>query len=100
MTITDLREEFETLLRRNITRRLDFVWNHIERQIRTSLKKGSNDVLDALKSAAAAHHAVPQTLTEAVIDRQRKTWDTYDFTTELLFRICVALLGLYEADHD
>ena len=57
----DLWEEFETVLRRNTTRRLGFVWVkghatkvHIDRQITTSLHKGGNDAADALASAAAA----------------------------------------------
>ena len=101
----DLQEEFETVLRRNTTRRLGFVWVvghatkvHIDRQITTSLDKGGKDAADALASAAAAHHAAPQALTEAVIDRQRTAWDTHSFAAELLFRIRVALLALHEAD--
>ena len=60
----DLWNEFETVLRLNDTRRLEFVWvkghatrAHIDRQVTTTLNKGGNDAADALASAAAAHHA-------------------------------------------
>ena len=101
----DLWEEFETVLKRNISRRLGFVWVkgqatrvHIDRQITTSLMEGS-DAADALASAAAAFHAAPQSLTDAAIDRQRTAWDTHSFAVELLFRRRVALFALHEADH-
>ena len=74
----DLWHEFETVLRLNVTRRLDCVWVqgharkvHTDRQITTTLNKGGNDAADALASVAAAHRAAPQALTEAAIDRQR-----------------------------
>ena len=101
----DLWEEFETLLRRNTTRRLGFGSKdmrqkvHIDRQITTSLNNGGNDAADALASAAAAPHAAPQTLTEAAIDRQRTARDTHSFAAELLFRKRVASLALHEAHH-
>ena len=101
----DLWEEFETLLKRNISRRLGCVWVkgyatkvHIDRQITTSLNKGSDDAADALASAAAAFHAAPQSLTDAAIDRHRTAWDTHSFAAELLFGRRVAFLALHEAD--
>ena len=56
----DLSEEFETVLRRNTTRRLGFGSKdmrqvHTDRQITTSTKEGN----DALASAAA-HHDGPK----------------------------------------
>ena len=88
----DLWNEFETVLRINDTRRLEFVWvkghatkAHIDRQVTTTLNKGGNDAADALASAAAAHHAAPQTLTDAAYERQRTALITHSFASELLF---------------
>ena len=99
----DLWNEFETLLRLNDTRRLEFVWHatksHINWQVTTTLNKGGNDAADALASAAAAHHAAPQTLTDAAHERQRTALITHSFASELLFRRRTASLALHEADH-
>ena len=66
----DLWEELETVLKRNISRRLGFVWVkgyatkvHIDQQITTSLNRGCDDAADAPSSAAAAFHPAPQSLT-------------------------------------
>ena len=98
---TNLRQ-----LRLGATRRLDFVWVkghatklNIDRQITTTLNKGGNDAADALASAAGAHHAAPQALTEAAIGRQRTAMVMHSFASELLFKRRVALLALHEADH-
>ena len=97
---------FETLLRLNDTRRLEFVWvkghatkAHLDRQVTTTLNKGGKDAGDALASAAAAHHAAPQTLTDAPYERQRTALITHSFASELLLRMRAALLALPEADH-
>ena len=102
----DLKNEFETVLRLNDTRRLEFVWvkghatkPHVDRQVTTTLNKGGNDAADALASAAAAHHAVPRTLTDAASERQRTALITHSFASELLFRKRAALSALHEADH-
>ena len=102
----DLWDVFQTVLRLKATRRLDFVWVkghatklHIDRQITTSLNKGGNYPADALTSPAATHHAAPQALTEAAVDKQRTASVTHSVDAELLFRRRVALLALREADH-
>ena len=81
--------EFETVLRLDDTRRLEFVWvkehatkKHIDRQVTTTLNKGGNDAADALASTAAAHHAAPHALTEAAIGRQRAALITHSFASE------------------
>ena len=100
--------EFETLLTLNDTRRLEFVWVkgyatkvRIDRQVTTTLDKGGNDAADALASAAAAHHAAPQTLTDVACEWQRIALLTHSFASELLFifRWRAALFALHEADH-
>ena len=48
-------------------------------------QRGGNDAADALASAAAAHHAAPQVLTEAATKRQRVALSIYVFVAELLF---------------
>ena len=58
---------------------------HIDRQVTTTLNKGGNDAADALASAAAAHHAAPQTLTDAACERKRTALITHSFASELLF---------------
>ena len=70
----DLWNEFETVLKINDTKRLEFVWvkghatkAHIVRQVTTTLNKGGHDAADALVSASAAHHAAPQTLTDTAL---------------------------------
>ena len=102
----DLWSEFETVLRLNDTRRLEFVWvkghatkMHIDQQVSTTLNKGGNDAADVLASAAAAHNVALQTLTEAAFERQRTALVTHSFASELLFRRRAALLALHEADH-
>ena len=102
----DLWNEFETVLRLNDTRRLEFAWVkghatkiHIDRQVTTTLNKGGNYAADALASAAAARHSAPQTLTEAAYERQRTAMITHSFASDLLFRRRAALLALHEADH-
>ena len=97
---TDLWDEFETKLRLDATRRLDFVCVtghakklHIGRHITTSLNKGGNDAADALASAAASHHAAPQALTEAAIERQRTALLTHSFAAELLFQKASSVVG-------
>ena len=100
----DLWDVFETQLRLTATRRFDFVRGHatklhIDRQITTSLNNRGNDAADSWASAAAAHHAAPQALTEAAIGRQRTAMVTHSFASGLLFRRRVALLALREADH-
>ena len=102
----DLWNEFETVLRLDDTRRLEFVWvkghatkAHIDRQVTTTLNKGGDDAAGALTSVAAAHHAAPQTLTDAAHERQRTALITHSFASELLFRRRAALLTLHEADH-
>ena len=57
---------------------------YIDLQITTSLNKGCNDAADALASAAAAHHAAPQALTEAARERQRTALITRSFASEFL----------------
>ena len=86
----DLWNEFETVLRLNDTRRLEFVWvkwhatkAHIEWQVTATLNKGGNDAADALASAAAAHYAAPQTFTDAAHVRQRTALITHSFASEL-----------------
>ena len=103
---SDLRNEFETVLRLNDKRRLEFVWvkghatkAHIDRQVTTTLNKGGNDAADALASAAAAHHAAPQTLTDAAHERQRTALITHSSASELLLRRRAVLLAMHEADH-
>ena len=68
-------------------------------QVTTTLNKGGSDAADALASAAAAHHAAPQTLTDAACERQRTALITHSFASELLFRRRAALLALHEAEH-
>ena len=70
-----------------------------DRQINSSLNRSGYDAAVALASAAAAHHAAPQALTEAAIDRERTAWVTHSFAAELIFRRRVALSALHEADH-
>ena len=98
----DQWNEFETVLKINVTRRLEFVMvkghatkAHINQQVTTTQNKGGNDAADALVSAAAAHHAAPQTLTDAAYERQRTALITHSFASELLFR----RRAVHEADH-
>ena len=86
-------------------RRREFVWvkghatkAHIDRQVTTTLNKGVDDAADALASAAA-HHAAPQTLTDAAYERQRTALITHSFASQSLFRRRAALLALHEVDH-
>ena len=69
------------------------------RRRHTLTGKGGNDAADALACAAAAHHAAPQTLTDAAYERKRTALITHSFASELLFRRRAALLALHEADH-
>ena len=56
------------------------------------MSKGWNDVADALASAAAAHHAAPQALTEAATKRQRVALSTHMVVADLLFKRDILLL--------
>ena len=94
----DLWNEFETVLRLNDTRRLEFVWvkghatkAHIDQQVTTTLNKGGDDAADALAFVAAAHHAAPRTLIDAAYERQRTALITHSFASVLLFRRRAAL---------
>ena len=55
---------------------------HVDRGVMTTLDKGGNDAADALASAAAAHHAGPQALTEAAARRQHAALANHTFVAE------------------
>ena len=89
----DLWVEFASELRLKTMRRIRFVWvkrhatksSHRQVDRHCSGQRGGNDAADALASAAAAHHAAPQVLTEAATKRQRVALSIYVFVAELLF---------------
>ena len=56
-----------------------------QQESHSTLDKGRNDVADSLASAAAAHHAAPQALTEAATQRQLVALSTHMFVAEQLF---------------
>ena len=89
----DLWDEIATKLKLKSTRQLSFAWFkrhatkiHIDREITTTLAKGGTDAVDALASAAAAHHAAPQALIEAATKRQRVALSTHIFVADLLLQ--------------
>ena len=97
----DLCDEFVTELRLKTTRQLNFVWVkgrvtkvHIDREITTNLCAA-----DALASAAAAHHAAPQALTEAATKRQRIALSTHLFAADPLKKLRDTLLSMSGVDH-
>ena len=98
-------DQFVTELRLKAARKLSFVWIkghatkfHIDREITTTLDKRGNDAADALASAAAAHHAAPQTLIEAATKRQRVALTTHISVADLLLQRRDVLCSMSEVD--